>query len=120
MVQFNVNATLNTSKVKKRADKAFGRSQYILDNQVLKDSNYFIPKDEGFLEGSGITHSQLGEGVVSWKAPQARRLYYNPQYNFSKDKNPNSRGLWFEAAKAKDRKAWLDIAKKEFESNFNR
>lgn len=29
-------------------------------------------------------------------APQARRLYYHPEYNFQTVKNPNAGGLWLE------------------------
>ena len=28
--------------------------------------------------------------------PYARRLYYHPEYNFQKDKNPNAGAKWFE------------------------
>lgn len=87
------------------------RAQLALDNQVLKDSNKFAPQDTGNLIGSAITASPLGEGKVIWNTPYARRLYYNPEYKFSKDKNPNAQGLWFEAAKSAHKQEWLNLVK---------
>lgn len=87
------------------------RAQFLLDSQVLKDSNFYAPQDTGTLIASGITASPLGEGKVVWNTPYARRLYYNPQYNFSKDKNPNARGLWFEAAKTAHKSQWESLVK---------
>ena len=71
----------------------------LLAQQVAKDSNYFIPKDTGALESSVFTASNWKDGEVIWSTPYARRLYWNPAFNFSTDVNPNARGLWFEAAK---------------------
>lgn len=28
-------------------------------------------------------------------APQARRLYYHPEYNFQRGKNPNAGAAWY-------------------------
>lgn len=86
------------------------RAQFVLDEQVIKDSNYYIPQDQGFLKDSALSASSVGEGRVVWNTPYARRLYYNPQYHFSKDKNPNAQGLWFEAAKSARKKEWEKIA----------
>ena len=90
-----------------------GKSQAALDLQIIKDSNVFCPQAEGTLQASAITASQVGKGLVLWATPYARRLYRNPQFNFSKDKNPHARGLWFEAAKALHAKDWLILANRE-------
>lgn len=90
-----------------RVSAAMERGQKILDDKVLTDSNYYIPAAEWNLRDSGIMHSPIGRGEVIWQTPYARRLYYNPQYNFSKDKNPNARGLWFESAKSDKLQMWL-------------
>lgn len=104
--------------VDKKVGSALNAGQFKLDEMVLADSNYYIPKDNGYLEVSGITHSNIGKGEIAWQEPYARRLYYNPHYNFSKDKNPNAQGLWFEAAKAKNLKKWLEISNKETKNNL--
>lgn len=87
------------------AAEKFG--QYTLDNAVIKDSNYYAPEDEQYLQKSALASSDIGNGRIVWNTPYARRLYYNPQYNFSKDKNPNAGGLWFERAKSNKRDSWL-------------
>lgn len=87
---------------------------YIVSKQVRKDSNYFIPKREGDLEDSSFVHSNLENGHIEWNTPYARRLYWNPQYNFRKDKNPNARGKWFEHAKKEHLSEWLNIAYKRW------
>lgn len=104
--------------INKKIEKSTGFSQNFLDNEVLKSSNYFIPMDTGMMMESGIIHTKPGDGQVVWAAPQVRRLYYNPQYNFSTDKNPNAQGLWYEAAKSRDLKKWIDGAEKAFKKGF--
>ncbi len=34
--------------------------------------------------------------LLTTDAPQARRLYYHPEYNFQTVNNPNAGGLWLE------------------------
>lgn len=103
---------INMGDIAEKVKQGIGEGQMVLDQQVLKDSNYYIPKDQGYLEQSAILNSKIGEGEIIWRTPYARRLYYNPQYNFSTDRNPNARGLWFEEAKAAKRKEWIDLAEK--------
>lgn len=104
-VTFDANAMID------RKEAAIGRAQAALDVQVIKDSNIFCPEHEGTLRDSALLNSSIGSGIVKWVTPYAARLYYNPQYNFSKDKNPNARGKWFEEAKARNKSEWLKIAK---------
>jgi hypothetical protein len=97
-------------KVRSRISEALRPVQAALDAQILKDANYFCPEDKGDLQSSAVRESRIGEGELVWATPYARRLYYNPQFNFSKDRNPNARGKWFEAAKAANFRAWERIA----------
>lgn len=106
--------SVDLTGVHKRIKTGKEKAQFALDTQVLKDSNYYIPKVEGTLETSSFTASQLGDGKVIWDAPYARKLYWNPQYNFSKDVNPNARGLWFEEAKSVNLADWEKIAKENY------
>lgn len=107
MLDFKVKVDLDHNALHNKRTSAKRAAQAQLDQDVLKDSNYYIPKAIGTLEGSGIRASRIGYGEVIWDTPYARRLYYNPQYNFSTDKNPNARGLWFEEAKANKKPNWL-------------
>lgn len=100
---------LNQSQIKEDFGQKAQQAQFALDNQVIKDSNYYIPLDTGALRDSAILASKVGKGSVVWNTKYARKLYYNPQFNFAQDKNPNARGLWFEAAKAQKKAEWVKI-----------
>ena len=112
MIDLNVNVNFDARAVTAQVERAIQKAQFALDQQVLKDSNFFIPKDTGNLEASSIRASQPGTGHIAWATPYARRLYYNPQYNFSKDSNPNAQGLWFEAAKARHVVDWNTLVRR--------
>lgn len=71
----------------------------MVTSEFVKDSNYFAPKAQGDLIDSSYVHSDYDKGEAIWQTPYARRLFYNPQYKFSKDANPQARGLWAEVAK---------------------
>ena len=107
-----LNVTVDLNKLKPNLDKRVKKMQLILDTQVIKDSNFYAPQMDGALQNSVLIASQIGSGILMWDMPYARRLYYNPQYNFSTDRNPNAQGLWFEAAKAERISEWVAIMKK--------
>lgn len=75
-----------------------GRVQQVIDSEVLRRVNPYTPRREGILISSGTMHTKLGSGNVIQSAPYARRLYYNPQYNFSEA--PRRGAYWFERMKA--------------------
>lgn len=118
-MEIDVEVKIDTAKILSKQSMAQKIAQEQLDQQVLKDSNYYVPEDKGTLVGSGIRASLIGSGAIKWDEPYAARLYYNPQYNFSKDRNPNARGLWFEAAKSAKRAEWLRKARKTYGKYFN-
>ena len=116
---FKVKVNLNESGLRRKAESSTSKAQYILDSQVLKDSNLYVPMDTSTLRDSSIMHSRLGSGSLKWDTPYARRLYYGTTYKFSKDKNKSASSLWFEKAKAKSKKDWIDIASKLCGRGFN-
>ncbi len=65
-----------------------------------------------------ITKAKNGKVSIITTAPQARRLYYHPEYNFQTDENPFASGKWFEP--------WLpggvnqDFAKEAFRKFYKR
>ncbi|QWI52519.1 minor capsid protein [Bacillus mycoides] len=113
-----VNVQVDTGMLESKVISATEKAQFALDQQVLKDSNYYAPEDTGELIRSGVRFSQLGEGHVEWNTPYARRLYYNPQYKFSHDTNTNAQGLWFEAAKAAHLDDWVRIVEQKTKDNL--
>lgn len=110
MIRTRVKIQLND--LQGTIDKRTQKGQAVLDEQVLKDSNYYAPLDTSELINSSIRMSRIGSGVLIWSTPYARRLYFNPQYEFSRDKNPNAQGLWYEAAKANHLQDWVNIVAK--------
>ncbi len=59
-----------------------------------------IPRDTGNLQGESFfvetSESESGKVSLVHSTPYACRLYFHPEYNFSKDENPNAKGRWFE------------------------
>lgn len=73
-----------------------------------------VPKKIGELERSGFVNVlQLNDKIpkvsLVFDTPYARRLYWNPQFNFRKDKNPNAQGLWMQT--------YINGEKKDFAKN---
>jgi len=119
MITFNTRVNLNTAKLQQKAEVATYAAQMQLDQDVMKDSNYYIPKDTGNLEQSSVRASLIGEGTLYWDTPYAKKLYYNAR-NLSKDKNPNASNLWFEKAKASKKAGWLKAMKTQYKQHFDR
>ena len=87
-----------------------GDAQRALDEQVLKDSNFYAPEDTGTLQDSAVMYTKIGSGVIVWQTPYAKSLYNGVGFEFSKDKNPNACAKWFERAKAEKSKTWERVA----------
>lgn len=91
----------------------FHAAQKFLDAEVLRDSAPYTPMRTGNLMRSGNTGTVIGSGKVIYNAPYAKRCYYGRHFKFSKDKHPQARAQWFEAAKATKFRAWrLGVAAK--------
>ena len=73
-----------------------------------------VPKETGNLEESVKTGVEKGKGYISYNTPYARKLYYNPQFNFRTDKNPNAQGRWMDSFIHGPKKDWLTKAYGEF------
>jgi hypothetical protein len=107
-----VNVHVELGDIAGKVNRANKFAQIALDVQVLKDSNRFIPFDTGNLRDSSINATKPGSGKIMWDTEYAAKLFYHPEYNFSKDSNPMARGRWFDAAKAEHGSEWPDVAKK--------
>lgn len=101
-----------------RVMRAVEKAQVVLDEQVLKDSNFFIPKDTGQSEDSGVISSNIGKGEIIWDTPYIRKIYYGVDINFHRDMNPNAQALWFEVAKSRFVTDWVRAAGKEVGDNL--
>lgn len=59
-----------------------------------------IPFDTGNLQNRSMfvndSKKKIGIVTLCYDTPYARRLYFHPEFNFQKTKNPNAGALWFE------------------------
>lgn len=53
-----------------------GRAQTVLDSEVLRYSEPYVPFKTGMLARSGIIGTRLGSGEVVYNAPYAKKQYY--------------------------------------------
>ena len=81
-------------------DTAKDVEQKILDAEV-------IPKKSGKLEASQNVVVRGDTIKLSYNSPYAARLYYHPEYEFSREQNRNAQGMWLNAVHIED-----DIAEK--------
>lgn len=102
---------LDLNKLKRKIEKRTNKAQFFLDQQVIKDSNYYAPEDTGNLQDRAIIAS--GGGEVKWDSIYAARQYYEDN-NKSKDRNPNASMKWFEVAKSKNLKEWEKVANDKY------
>ena len=96
-----VDIKLNNEKIN-RLIEAHTKALEMTTEAVLSDirTSAVVPKDTGELERSGFVDlSEIKEAVVRivFDTPYARRMYWHPEYNFRKDKNPNAQGKWMES-----------------------
>ena len=103
---------LDQPRVISRFAPKFSRAQKFVDNEVLKDSDEYVPMRTGNLRNSGIRGTVLGSGRVVYNAPYAAKCYYGNHIRFSKTLHPKATAQWFEKAKAVNRQKWVDGAQK--------
>jgi hypothetical protein len=108
----DVKIEFDVAKMMGKRAPMLTKAQAKLDVQIIKDSNFFCPLDEGDLQNSAMIASKIGEGELVWDEPYARKQYYEAP-NKSKDKNPNARMKWVEAAKVVCLEAWQALIQKE-------
>lgn len=93
------DVTINAAKIEQAITEALELTADWLKSDVTM--RQVVPKETGNLEGS-LTGSASGqvsktgdyEYSLGYTTPYAERLYFHPEYNFRKDKNPNAKGEW--------------------------
>ena len=65
----------------------------VLSAQVMPFDTGTMQNDDTFVDDS---NSDKGIMKLITTSPQARRLYYHPEYNFQTVNNPNAKGNWYE------------------------
>lgn len=106
---FTVTANFNDAAAKAKLTAAIHKAQTKLDQQVITDSNYYVPIKTHTMENSAIINTVLGSGLVKWRTDYVRRQYYGVNFDHSKQSNPNACARWFEAAKARKMEQWRKL-----------
>jgi hypothetical protein len=114
-VKFDAKVKLDPVAIAKLEQSAREAMASTMDSFQTEVSNaQVIPRGHGDLMTSqGVSFDIANKGLtayLSYNTPYARRLYYNPQYNFRMDKNTNARGKWLEDWIFGPKKDWLPNA----------
>lgn len=101
MIKVNSKVKLNMPRINKLTQTqvtALEQTAEALHTEVVQAQ--VVPRDTGNLQGESFfvdcSQSKSGRVTLVHNTPYARRLYFHPEYNFSKDENPNAKGKWFE------------------------
>ncbi len=108
MIKIKAKLELNQEAIKKIQDAAVKALPLTMEAMKTEINNMqVVPKETGNLEESAVTGAENSRGYLSYNTPYARRLYYNPQFNFRTDKNPNAQGRWLDSFIHGPKKMWL-------------
>lgn len=122
-IRFDVKVEINDAKLKARVDRA----NEILANEVMKDTDKFVPKLTGTLSGG----ARVSDGQIVYPGPYARYLYHgklmvDPEtgssyarkgstktltgksINVAKS-NPMAQPEWFEVSKGLNLEKWKRV-----------
>ena len=141
MISVNSVIKLNLPKIRQLTDAqitALEETAEALHTEVVQAQVF--PRDTGALQGertaikagdtitkeypSGevasntITKASNGKVSLITTAPQARRLYFHPEYHFRTEANPHARGKWYEDWLPGGKEA--DFAVKTFKELYRR
>lgn len=92
-----VKVELYANKIKQMDDawiKALEMSAEAIFSDIV--AAQVVPFEVGTLEGSGFVQVDGHLAYIIFDTPYSRRLYFHPEYNFRKDKNPNAQGRWMD------------------------
>lgn len=102
----NFKLVMNIPATVARFDPRYKRAQQYLDNEVLKDSEEYVPMRTGNLVRSGQRGTNIGSGEVVYNAPYAQDVYHGMNRKFRKDLHPKACAQWFEKAKGVNMPKW--------------
>lgn len=101
MIKVNSTIKLNMpmlTRLSQAQITALEQTAETLHTEVVRKQ--VMPRDTGAMqnENTFVDYSKSASGKTSLitSTPYARRLYFHPEYNFSKKENPNAKGEWYE------------------------
>ena len=94
-VKLNMSAINRLSRAQIQALEETGEAlrTEVVQKQVMPFDKGNLQNESTFVDVSNSANGKVG--IVS-NTPYARRLYFHPEYKFSKDENPNAKGEWYE------------------------
>jgi len=109
MVKIKAKLKLNPQAIKKLEEAAIKALPLTMDETKAELGRMaVVPRETGNLEvDNSSTGAEGNKGYIRYNTPYARRLYYHPEYNFRKDKNPNAQGRWMDPFIHGEKKKWL-------------
>lgn len=96
MARFELNPNC-VPTINDAAKRCLAKTAEALHTEVVQAQ--VVPRDTGLLQNEAffVDLSELNflRATLTHQTPYARRLYFHPEYNFKRDKNPNTKGMWF-------------------------
>lgn len=93
--KFELNEAM-IAKIEKAQTEALKQTGHTLLTDMVQKQ--VMPFDTGEMQNNRtfVETPSEQEVVIRTSAPQARRLYFHPEYNFQQGKNKNAGGRWFD------------------------
>ena len=108
----SIKIEFDMAKLERKFGSREKAAQAFLDNEVIKDTDAYVRYRSGALARSVQTASKVGQGLVVYDTPYAKRVYYDNKSIVSKDVHRHATALWFEASKKKNIGSWMKGVKK--------
>ena len=118
-MRVTVKVKINVASIQAKIEAANKEAIAIVSEQVLMDSNQYVPEDQRDLLNSSLSHSNIGEGRLIWSTPYARYQYYglvmvgrapkrltNIPLKYTKS---GATKMWCHHARAKHGKDWRKV-----------
>lgn len=91
------------------------KSLSTLTEQIYKDSDKYTFRDTGAMFGSGVRDSDFDKGIIIERAPQVRKLYYDPK--ITPRGNKMAVPQWFEVTVKENKETYKKIISKLFKDS---
>lgn len=101
MIRVNSRVRLNMTRIRELTGAqviALEQTAEALHAEIVQSQ--VVPFQTGNLQNESMfvddSHAKFGKVTLVHSTPYARRMYFHPEFNFSKEENPGAKGKWFE------------------------